>query len=377
MGLSVVLVVHDLSNGCMARARALAEVLDLLGHQTRTVSAWGEEVWPPARGTPFAASAARLSRRGVADAVGGADLVIAVKVLPQSLGLALQAAVRSGVPIIADVDDPDVEARTQWAPARSLLSQAVHHPKHYAQLRALRWAARRLTTTVSNPVLQSIYGGELVPHAVPDRGAGQQHTSDRPLLSFIGTVGPHKGVGLLRAATARLHEEGWRLLVTAEPPPDARPWETWTGPRVPDSRALLQRSDVVVIASGAPDQAAGEGLQADYARAQLPLKLIEAMLAARAVVVSDYGPLPWAARAAPVVPVADVDALVAALRPLADPELRNRLGGKLREEAIARYTPAAVAPGLERAIARALVSSPWPRWHARTRPTSDGAAVHP
>ncbi len=351
MHLSVLLVVHDLSSGAVARAWALSEVLELLGHRTRTTSVVGEGLWAPARGTAFGRTCSRVDPAGLSAAVAdGTDLVVAVKALPASFGLARRLAREHGVPLLLDVDDPDIEGRTVWLPPRAVSYRLRHHPLLFAQLLALRRAARRIPTTVSNPVLQQLYGGEVVPHARTDRGPGAPHTSERPTLAFIGTARPHKGMDLLRGAVEQLAPEGWRLLVTAVAPHDARPWESWVGEHVPDSRALLATTDVVAMTSQP-----ATGNAEDFGRAQLPLKLVDAMLAGRAAVVSDYGPLGWAAGpAAPVFRHGDVDSLVAALRPLRDPARRQRLGDALRAEALARYTPDAVAPALQRALAGVL-----------------------
>jgi glycosyltransferase involved in cell wall biosynthesis len=321
-------------------------VLQAMGHRTRVVSTQGDQLWAPLQGTPFAQTCSILTPEALSDLVAtDTDLLVAVKALPHSLGLAWRLARRHGVPLLADVDDPDVEVRTTWRPRAEVLEDLRRHPAQFAGLRLLRDLARRLPSTVSNPVLQDIYGGEVVPHARVDRGAGAPHTSSEPVLGFVGTVRAHKGVDDLRTAVSRLSADGWGLLVTADPPPDPRPWEFWVGPNPPDTRVLLDTSDVVVIANDATS----------YGRAQLPLKVVDAMLSGRAVVVSDMRQLRWAVgRAAPAFPPGDTDALVAALRPLRDPAVRARLGAEARREALARFTPEAVAPALDRALHQAL-----------------------
>lgn len=346
MGLSVTLLVHDLGDGALARAEALHQALVVMGHRPRTLSVLGRGVWLPLVQSEYASTCARVERSEIEHVVGsGTDLLLTVKPLPDSLGLGLRLSRRLGVPLLADVDDPDVEVLTTWLPPRKALREVRTRPRAFAELLDLRRRARRLPTTVSNPVLQRMYGGEVVPHARVDRGPGAPHTSDRPVLAFVGTARVHKGIDVLRTAAQRLAPEGWRLLVTDYAPEDARPWETWTGAEVPDSWGLLCRSDVVAI----PSRDSGRG------RAQLPMKLIDAMLAGRGVVVSDAGPLAWAA--GPGVPTAragDVDALVAALRPLRDPAVRAVVGARAREEALARYSPEVVAVPLERAVATAM-----------------------
>ncbi len=347
MSLRVSIIVHDMSDGAVARAEALHNALVALGHRPRTLSTHGERgVWLPLARSEYARTCSIVPAAEVGAVVAeGTDLLLAVKPLPSSLGLAMGLARQHRLPLLADVDDPDVEVRSLWLPRRVLARRLRRDPRAIARLLALRNAARRLPTTVSNPVLQRMYGGELVPHARRDRGAGAPHTSDRPWLAFVGTARSHKGIDLLRQAAERLAPEGWTLVVTDYAPVDPRPWESWMGPEVPDSHGLLCRSDVVAI----PSTDDGRG------RAQLPMKLVDAMQAGRGVVVSDAGPLAWAAGPhVPTFPAGDVDGLVAALRPLRDPVVRARVGAVAREQALARFSPEAVAPALQRGIDAAL-----------------------
>ncbi|SDQ68632.1 glycosyltransferase [Quadrisphaera sp. DSM 44207] len=374
--LRVTLLVHNAGTGAVARAQALTAVLEELGHTPRSVSMRGGQLWVPVRDTPFARTFSFVDVAGLEEVVAtGTDLLLAVKPLSNSLGFALRLAHRHGVPLLADVDDPEQEVRTTYLPVREQLRRLVADPRLTVRRHQLRHVARLLPTTVSNPVLQAWYGGELVPHPRRDPGPGAPHTSDRPVLGFIGTVRDYKGVDELRDAVAELAGEGWRLRVTHEPPADPRPWEEWVGSRTTGTRRMLDTSDVVVVAS-APEK---------YAHAQLPLKLVDAMLSGRAVVVSDTGPLPWAAGpGVPVVPHGDRAALVAVLRRLADPAERERVGAAARATALARYTPAAVAPAMQRAIdaamarggglgpAVALLEGHLPRRRRRTTSTSSG-----
>jgi len=92
---------------------------------------------------------------------------------------------------------------------------------------------------------------------------------------------------------------------------------------------LVSGSDIVVIPS----------LDAVHARGQLPVKLIDALMFGRAVVVTAVDPLPWAIGSGGVViPPGSVTDLVTALRSLADPAERIRLGQAARDLAVSRYT---------------------------------------
>ncbi|MGJ7442274.1 glycosyltransferase [Aquipuribacter sp. MA13-6] len=330
----------------LLRTKCLIEVAQHLGHEVTAVTTQPGEVLASLRDQPFTAHLRRVDPDSLQRLVrGSTDVLMTVKALQVSLGAGLRLARATGVPLLADVDDPDLEvvtihsgdtpadsARRMWQDRRLMPSHAK-----------LAVNARRTPTTVSNPALQRRWGGVVVPHARPDPGDGAPHTSSAPLVGFIGTSRGHKGLPLLRAAVARLADEGWRLLVTEAPPTDAAPWEQWVGPldgRL-DPLSLTAASDVVVIPSEAKR----------YGSAQLPLKLVDAMLIGRAVVVSDVGPLPWAVGpTGPVFRSGSLDDLVAALRPLADPRERARRGAAARALALSRYTVPSVAPLLERAL---------------------------
>lgn len=160
----------------------------------------------------------------------------------------------------------------------------------------------------------------------------------------------HKGTDLLREAVAELAPDGWRLLVTAERPADARPWESWVGPLDGsiDAAQVTAATDVVVVPSE----------NFSYGKAQLPLKLRDAMLMGRAVVVSDVGPLPWAvAGEGTVFRRGSLTSLVEALQPLRDPELRAEQGARARAAALQRYTVESVAPAVQEALGKARASA--------------------
>jgi glycosyltransferase involved in cell wall biosynthesis len=157
-------------------------------------------------------------------------------------------------------------------------------------------------------------------------------------------------VDLLRAAVARLSTDGFTLVITASPPAEPTvAWEEWIG-TTSDERGmeLLGTCDIVAL----PSSAGGEG------KAQLPMKLIDAMLAARAVAVSDLGPMRWALGDCGLLFDPDsVDSLVHALGRLRDPHLRQLLGEKARERALGMFTPALLAATLDAALSEAILAT--------------------
>ena len=344
--LRLTLLSVSFSDAQLMRVQSLSLVAAHLGHPFRVVTTQPGDVLPSLARTPFASPLQVVTERELQDLIGDdTDVLCTVKALDASLGLGHRMTARTGTPLLADVDDPDIEARTV-ASARSGAKSAWKMAHAWRTLPGqvrLSVLARRASTMVSNPVLQRRWGGAIVPHARLDEGPGSPHTSDAPRIAFVGTPKTHKGIHLLREAVARLSGDGWQLLVTSGPPADARPWETWVGPLDGsyDSARLTAESDVVVIPS----------LDYGWAKAQLPLKLMDAMLLGRAVVVSGVGPLPWAVGpAGSVFRPGSVDALVEVLRPLGDPVVRAAAGAAARDHALGRYTVQAVAPAFQRAV---------------------------
>jgi len=167
-------------------------------------------------------------------------------------------------------------------------------------------------------------------------------------VGFVGSNKPHKGVPVLREAVALLADEGFTLTVTSEAPPDAAPWESWIGTTtLAEGQELIRRVDIAVIPS----------LDIPMARGQLPAKLMDAMLAGRAVVTTAVPPLPWGLQGAGIViPTASRAHITAALRKLADPDARARLGADARDLALARFTVDANLAPFRRACAAAISS---------------------
>jgi hypothetical protein len=350
----IVLVTPNFENNSLGRTWVLWSLARALGWSTTVVGVKGAAVWGPLAGSDFAADclpaadpAAAL--RTVEAAVGRADLVVAVKPLPTSFGVALEATERSGVPLLLDVDDPDIEVRTTWRPLREKLRHPLP-PGRRRELLRLGALAHRVPVTVSNPVLQRMYGGTIVPHArVP--AASPVHSATRmPVVRFVGSVRPHKGVDVLRrAVAAEGAREGLRLEVTADAPADAVPWEQWLGTTtVAEGTALVEHADVVAVPS----------LPTAWSPAQLPAKLIDAMAAGRAIVASDTEPVAWALGGTGVlVPAGDAEALADALHHLRVPAVREALGEAAHARVVEQFSVDAVAPAFERSALGAMRSA--------------------
>jgi glycosyltransferase involved in cell wall biosynthesis len=341
----VAFIVGAFDNNQLGRAHSLWLLSCAAGHEARLYSVKGGELWAPLRGDPaFGAACYTVTRPELVTSLRAwPDVVVAVKAIPDSLGVALGVAEEVERPLMVDIDDPDLEIHIVYGRRLRLLARKVRHPQRYKLLSELHHAAMSLPTITSNPILHKLYGGQVIPHARPDLGAGNDHVSHTPTVGFIGTPLRHKGIDLLRAAVARLADRGYTLVITAEPPPGPTvPWERWVGVISSiEGMTLLRTCDIVALPS----------ILVDYAPAQLPMKLIDAMLAARAIAVSDVGPMPWAVGDAGVVfEPGSVDSVVAALEALRDPTVRSGLGADARATAVRRFTPEALAPVFNEAL---------------------------
>lgn len=343
--MKILFVTKDLSDNSLGRTYALWLCAKELGWQTRVVSIRGQEIWSPLQNSDFAASCTIVDAHGMREACAEADLVVAVKPLTETLGQLTRVA----TPLLVDIDDPDLEgALSVDQPARRA-AKLLFKSGNYRTNSALRRLARRLPSIVSNPELQRIYGGQIVPHARVAREVGAQHLSDRPSIVFVGTNRPHKGIDTLRRAVEKLSTRGFTLTVTDTAPSDAKPWEEWVGrTSLEEGLDIVSKGDISVIPSSARDS---------YAQRQLPAKLIDGMMAARAVVGSDVPPIRWALGDAGVLVRPDSpEDLSHALLSLAAPASRRSLGEKARNRALSHFEVRVVSRVFKRACEEALAS---------------------
>jgi glycosyltransferase involved in cell wall biosynthesis/O-antigen/teichoic acid export membrane protein len=182
-----------------------------------------------------------------------------------------------------------------------------------------------------------------IPNGVPDDARAiraDRASTSAPVLGMISRIDGQKGVDLLVRALVEL--------------PDAVAVVVGEGPALPEVRALARRL-------GVSERLHTPGFELD-ARLRLPafdvfvlpsrmealpLSIIEAMLARLPVVASDVGSVSEEVldgETGLLVPADDLPALLAALRRLlADAPLRERMGVRARELALARFSAAAMA----------------------------------
>lgn len=346
-GRRVVLVTPNFENNSLGRTYCLWLLARAIGWDPLVVGVKGTAVWGPLEGSPFATDcrvptvAGPAAEPAVRDAIAGADLVLAVKPLPTSFGLALRLTEATGTPLLLDIDDPDIEVRTVWRGTAERLRRPAFLPRQRALARLGR-LARDVPRMVSNPVLQEMYGGTVVPHVRIPAAAPTYRETSAPVVRFVGSPRGHKGVDVLRGSVAALAPQGFTLEVTGPPPADAAQWERWLGTTtLEEGERLVATADVIAIPS----------LPTAWSPAQLPAKLIDAMMHGRAIVASSTAPVAWALGGAGLlVPPGDEPALRSALTRYADADLRREHGASARERAVQRFSVDAVAPAFEGAV---------------------------
>lgn len=354
--MKILFLTIDLASNATGRTEVLWSLARAEGWETAVVAPSGAKIWGPVSGTEFAENCEVLREtvdsemQRLKELASTADVIIAVKPLPGAYDRGIALSKATGVPLIVDIDDPSLEARLRiGSPLKGLLRLA-RRPADTVRLRRLRRTALRSPhVIVSNPVLQGWYGGTIVPHAKADTGGGLPHTSSRPLVVFVGTNHPHKGIGLVRAAVAQCQEQGVRLVVTDAAPSDAQPWENFVGKTsLDEGLELVRNGDIVVLASD-PNTV--------WAHAQLPAKLIDAMVAGRALIIGNVAPLVWAAGDGGVaLHEHSAEAIAERLRELVDPDLRSTIGRAARARASECFTIEAVRPVFREAVLSAARS---------------------
>lgn len=313
----VVFISDDAGSNSLGRVFSLWKLSEAAGLSSATVTASGDAVWGPVEGGEFARTV--VSNGGVETIERlNPKVIVCVKPLPLSFALATRAQRKLGVPMILDIDDPDIEAGLSYGdPIRRIAKVLLRPRSTYWFLRARR-AARRLPVMVSNPVLQTTYGGVLLPHVRDEVTTHDESASARITIAFVGTNRPHKGINVLRTAVESAATSGFRLVITDDQPEDHREWEEWIGrTSLEDGLQLAAQSDIIVIPS----------LDTRFAQGQLPAKLVDAMMAGKAIVASDLPSIRWALSGTGIlVRPGDSAALAEALRRLADPAVRQTLG---------------------------------------------------
>ena len=231
---------------------------------------------------------------------------------------------------------------------------------------ALRWAIRRSRATVAvSESTRRIFAGRLgipeagftvVPNGIAVRTGARESVraelslaEDELLIVAVGNVIPVKGHLTLVQALSRLPATGprWRLAIAGDLREAAPPIQEFA-----TSAGLARQVVLLGRRLDVPDLLAAADVFAMPSLSEgLPLALLEAMFAGRAIVASNVGGIPEVIRDGVqglLVPPGDAAALAAALaRLLGDPGERTRLGSAAQALGYRQFTVATMTDAYE------------------------------
>lgn len=262
-----------------------------------------------------------------------------------SLGVALLHKRRTGTPVVLDVED--LIRFEEYPLYRKLYNSIAFSGSPTAGIYAEmleRLLANVDQTTVTSTNLQERYGGKILPYG-PDEDVFDPNQVkpnsnlhvEHPIIPFIGTVRPHKGLDTLARAIANMEIETRLVIAGYDPNGQIPKLEQLSGGRV-DFIGPIEHDQVPsYIAAGSviviPQKATR------YTQAQIPNKVFEAMSMAKPIIASNVSDLPQILNSCGcIVPPEDPEALAEAIDELlSNPKRAKKLGYRARERYIQQY----------------------------------------
>jgi glycosyltransferase involved in cell wall biosynthesis len=368
------LVGDDLSLNSFGRLFILAEAARRLGEVEilgATTKRGGNEVWPvmdraglsvkcfdyPSSSRHAAAAYERMAKE-----VRG-NILYAGKARTMSLGFALWYRRRFGTPVLVDYDD-DEKAFVRYGGGRlrrsllSLREEIRAHPGRRSQLcRMEKGITEADGISVCSRVFRERFGGAIIPHGRdkahldPAKYRGldlkANHGFDnRPLILFLGTPQPHKGLQDLIEAFLRFDPASAQLLLVGVDPNDPPSYVDLNHPGIRavqgcswrDLPEFVALSDIVAIPQRKDPITEG----------QMPAKLTDAMGMGKAILASRVSDIPeYLDGRGYLFEPGDVDDLCAKLKEiLAGPKEAADMGVRSREYFLKNLTYEAMSDGL-------------------------------
>jgi glycosyltransferase involved in cell wall biosynthesis len=297
------------------------------------------------------------------------DAIIAVKPMLGSFGAALILGRRLRRPVILDIDDwePGFLSSSPYWEFRSWGPRWFFSTESPLFIRLLDgFVYRAAAVTVSNSFLQARYGGHWIPH-VRDTSAFRASSialpAHRKTVLFAGSPRGHKGLPTLLKAWKRLGraDSELRLAIPNLTDPILQSERVLdiknvvlTGPhRFAEIPGILADSSVVVVPQDNVSGAVG----------QLPMKLIDAMAAAKPIVATDVGDAArWLTDGAGIVVTpGSVNALADGLAAALDhPEAWKAMGDKARARLLKFASERVLARRLCDVVSGAIEGRPLP-----------------
>jgi glycosyltransferase involved in cell wall biosynthesis len=382
--MKISILTPDISSNALGRACILAKVLQRR-HDVEIIGPrFSAAVWRPMAGEALEFKSLRAAGsplglvhiKRLRGLITG-DLLYASKPLMASYGIALAERNSSGRPVILDIDDWERGFALQAAAVLSLprrlrylaSSTLKPHMNHswWNSLLFDRLVPRADAITVSNRCLQEKYGGTVVRHGRdtayfnPERfdraemRARHGFDPDLPVVMFLGTIRPYKGVEDLVAAMALIerrdavlalvgiaddaHSREIVALATADLGGRLRNFGLQPFSAVPE---FLACADLVVIPQRRTPATLG----------QMPAKLYDAMAMARPIVATAVSDIPEALKDCGwLVPPGSPPELARAIDDaLSKPQEAKRLAALARERCEREFSLNAMEEALTTAL---------------------------
>lgn len=235
----------ELSHNAAGRAATLVELYDRAGAAAVTLIGcifpkWGDELWAPLQGMPLisdvihVADANQFFRQAEALVERNpADIVHLSKPRLPNVVIGLLYKRRWGARVIVDIDDEELGFVGAEAPLTGNLADD-EYPDDLTGKRATQLAVGLVPcfdgVTVSNPALQAVYGGEVIPHARDERHYAPSLERrilnrelfgvplDRKVVLFSGTPRKHKGIMAIAEALAALESVDTQFVLVGDFP---------------------------------------------------------------------------------------------------------------------------------------------------------------
>ncbi len=302
------------------------------------------------------------------------EIIYAYKPKPSSFGVGLLHRLKTGKPLILDIDDWELSWHggdslhyrpTPKQLARDLFKSdgALRNPDHPLYLQWIeRWVPRASQVTVHTQFLQHRFGGTYVPNGKnidlftphQDRAAMRQRygLSDYRVLMFPGAPRPYKGVEDVLQALELLDQPDLKLVIVGGSPYDDydhQLMQQWGHrliklPKIPHQQMpdVIAAADVIVV----PQR------DVPAAQAQFPLKLTDGMAMAKPILATKVGDIPEILGETgylvdPESPLQIADALRWIF---AHPDEAAQKGEQARQRCVAHYSIAAMASQLSTLI---------------------------
>ncbi|HEY9630888.1 MAG TPA: glycosyltransferase family 4 protein [Coleofasciculaceae cyanobacterium] len=307
------------------------------------------------------------------------DLIYAYKPKPTSFGIGLLHKLRTGRPLILDIDDWELSWHggdagcyrpTPKQLARDLLKPngALRQPDHPLYLQAMeKLVSRADAVTTHTQFLRQRFGGEYVPNGKdvalfnPDRydaAALKQRYGlmDYRVLMFPGAPRPYKGVEDVLRALEQINQPDLRLVIVGGSPYDdydqqlERQWGRWLIklPKMPHIQMpeVIAAADAIVV----PQR------DTPAAQAQFPLKLTDGMAMAKPVLATRVGDIPEIlGDTGYLIDPDSPEAMVAGIQSLfANLEAAKAQGLRAREKCVENYSIEAMSKTLAAILTRVM-----------------------